>query len=146
MIYIEYEEYKNQYLKLQDSFNHFLTEKERLLTKTLPNAIRYDKDNLHTEPDGNPLEDYVIALDEKKIDENLDRIRKLLEDRKLLLECKEMELRSSRNPYDRIYTMRFLNGYGIKRICSEMNYSRAQVYRKLSNIKKKKNMRQNETK
>ena len=138
MIYLEYESYKRKYLDLQEQFNEFLLEKERILTKTMPKAIRYDKDLTTTGvPDDNPLESYVMELERSKVDVHLDHIRKLLEDRKMLLDAKEKELRASFNQYDRVYTMRYLDGYGIKRICTEMNFSRAQIYRILDEIKKK---------
>lgn len=138
MIYLEYESYKRKYLDLQEQFNHFLLEKERILTKTLPKAIRYDKDLTTTGvPDDNPLESYVMELERSKVDIHLDQIRGILEDRKMLLDAKEKELRASHNQYDRVYTMRYLDGLGIKRICIDMNYSRAQVYRILDEIKKK---------
>lgn len=137
MIYIEYEQYRCKYLDLQEQFNHFLTEKERILTKTLPNAIRYDKDKTSSSLDGNPLEDYVIELEESKVDESLDRIRQLLEDRERLLQLKERELRMSQDVYDRIYRMKYLDCMGINKIAKIMHYSRSQVYRILENIKKR---------
>lgn len=137
MIYIEYEQYRCKYLDLQEQFNHFLTEKERILTKTLPNAIRYDKDKTSSSLDGNPLEDYVIELEESKVDESLDRIRQLLEDRERLLHLKEKELRMSQDAYDRIYRMKYLDCMGINKIAKIMHYSRSQVYRILENIKKR---------
>lgn len=137
MIYIEYEQYRCKYLDLQEQFNHFLTEKERILTKTLPNAIRYDKDKTSVSMDGNPLEDYVIELEESKVDESLDRIRQLLEDRERLLHLKEKELRMSQDAYDRIYRMKYLDCMGINKIAKIMHYSRSQVYRILETIKKR---------
>lgn len=137
MIYIEYEQYRCKYLDLQEQFNHFLTEKERILTRTLPNAIRYDKDKTSSSLDGNPLEDYVIELEESKVDESLDRIRQLLEDRERLLQLKEKELRMSQDVYDRIYRMKYLDCMGINKIAKIMHYSRSQVYRILENIKKR---------
>ena len=137
MIYIEYEQYRCKYLDLQEQFNHFLTEKERILTKTLPNAIRYDKDKTSSSLDGNPLEDYVIELEESKVDESLDRIRQLLEDRERLLQLKEKELRMSQDVYDRIYRMKYLDCMGTNKIAKIMHYSRSQVYRILENIKKR---------
>ena len=89
MIYLEYEEYRAKFLDLQEQFNHILTEKERLFTRALPNAIRYDKEHVQCTNDSNPLEDYACALDEKRIDEHLGRLRQLLEDRERLLKMKE---------------------------------------------------------
>ena len=143
MVFVEYERCRIRYLEFQERFAEILLEKERLFTKTQPNAIRYDKETVQTSIDGNPLESYVIALDAEHIDEQLKVLRQNLTDWKFLLECKETELRASREIIDRVYVMRFLEGFGITRICRNINYSRAQVYRVLDRIKK---LRQNETK
>lgn len=137
MIYPEYELYKSKYLNLQEQFNMVLTEKERLITKLLPNATTYDKDNGSGAPSDNPLEDYVISLEEEMIDAKLDRLRPLLEDRKTLLESKEQELRVSGDCHDKIYRMKYLDGYGINRIAKIMHYSKSQVYRILEKIDKR---------
>ena len=77
MIYLDYEMYRLKYLELQEQFNAFLTEKERLFTKTQPNAIRYDKEKVQVPFGCNVLEEYVISLDETKIDEKLDKLRQI---------------------------------------------------------------------
>lgn len=138
MVYPEFELYKARYLSLQEQFNVILTEKERLITKTMPSAITYDKDKTSASPSDNPLEDYVISLEEKQIDIKLDKIGTLLELRKKLLECKEQELRLSPDKYDRIYKYRFIEGMGVKKISRIMGYSRAQIYKDLEKIKKNK--------
>ena len=137
MVYPEYELYKSKYLNLQEQFNMILMEKERLITKLLPNATTYDKDNTSSAPSDNPLEDYVISLEEQQIDMKLDRLRPLLEDRKRLLDFKEQELRLSSNRYDRLYKYRILDGMGVNKISRIMGYSRAQIYKDLDKIMKK---------
>ena len=147
MVYLDYEIYKTKYLDLQEQFNEILLEKEFLITKTMPKAIRYDKDITTTGvPDDNPLETYVEKLEDSKIDERLDMIRGLIDDRKRLLDLKEIELRASQDKFDKLYVYRFLNGYGIGRICKLMCYSRSQVYKMLNIIQKKCKMKQNATK
>ena len=137
MIYPEYEQYKARYNDLQNIFASFLLEKESLFTKTLPNAIRYDKDRVQSSIDGNMLESYVIKLEDSRIDEKLDHVRQTLKDWEILLDAKERDLRKSQDKYDRIYTFKYLDGYGIKKICKIMNYSRAQTYRMIGQIEKK---------
>lgn len=138
MVYLDYEIYKTKYLDLQEQFNEILLEKEFLITKTMPKAIRYDKDITTTGvPDDNPLETYVEKLEDSKIDERLDMIRGLIDDRKRLLELKEIELRASQDLYDKVYRMKYLDGYGINRIAKILHYSRAQIYRIYGEINKK---------
>ena len=82
-------------MELQKRFDAVLTEKERLFTKTQPNAITYDKDHVQMSHDGNVLEDYVIALETGEIDKKIDNLRGLLDDRGKLLRLKEEELRKT---------------------------------------------------
>ena len=134
MIYPEYESCKIKVSELQNQFDKLLTEKERIFSKALPNAIRYDKENVQTSGGVNALEEYVIELDEKQIDEKLNQIRTLLEDRIKLLEMKEKELFKSQELHDKIYRMRFVEGCGIKKISKILNYSKAHVYRIIDEI------------
>lgn len=136
MVYLEYERVKMSCISTKNRFAHLLLEKERILTETLPNAIRYDKDNVQTSIEGNLLDNYVIEMDEKGIDKRLAKLRQSLKDWEILLEFMERRLRSSKEIPDRIYVMRHLDGYGIKRICKEINYSRSQIYRILDKIEK----------
>ena len=84
---------------------------------------------------------FDIALTEKEklleYDESLNTLRQLLEDRKLLLEMKETELRKSQDRYDKIYVYRFVDGYGINKVARTLNYSKSQVYRILDQIQKR---------
>ena len=137
MIYLDYEMYRIIYLDLQEKFNNVLMEKERLFTKTQPNAIRYDKEKVQVPVGFNVMEEYVISLDEKKIDEQLNGLRQVLDDREKLLIMKEKELRKSQDKNDRIYVYRYLDGYGINRIARSLSYSKSQVYRILGDIKKR---------
>ena len=146
MDYLEYERYRSKYNAMQERFAQILLEKERLFTNTLPSGIRYDKDKVQHSVDGNPLEEYVCQMDEKQIDETLDQMRKTIKDWEMLLEVKERELRKSLSMPDRIYTCRYLDGYGIGKIASSLNYSKSQVYRILRMIEKRcDKMRQNAT-
>ena len=129
MVYLEYEAYKERFIEAQRIFNDALLEKEKLFTMTQPNAIRYDKDKVQSCPSGSILDNYVIALEEQKIDEKLETFRQLLEDREKLLMLKESDLRKSHDKFDRIYVCRFLEGMNIKKIARVLNYSQSQVYR-----------------
>ena len=137
MTYLEFVSYKVKYDDLQERFAQILLEKERLFTKTLPNAIRYDREQVQCSVDGNPLEEYVVSLDEEKIDEKLSKLRESLKDWEILMDLREKELRKSHSIPDRIYVMRFIDGYGINRIANTINYSKSQVYRITRQIEKR---------
>ena len=144
MVYPEYEEYKRKYQYFLNRFNQILSRKEDMLMKTLPSAIRYDKDHVQSSPSSNVLDEYVIALDESQIDSELAKVKELIEDRGRLLDLKEKQLRDSAEINDKIYVMKYLDGYGIGKISKILNYSRSQVYRVLDKIQKRcDKMRQN---
>lgn len=147
MIYQEYEQIKIKYDEAQERFANLLMEKEKLFTDTFPRGITYDKDKVQSMPNSNPLEKYVVTLDEKQIDVKIDHLRQLIKDWEILLDFKEKEIRKSQSAPDRIYTMKYLDGMGIKKIAGMMNYSRSQVHRILTKIDiYLEKMRQNATK
>ena len=143
--YIEYERIKIKYTALQEQFAHILLEKERLYTKTLPSAIRYDKEKVLSTIDGNPLEEFVINVEDKALDEKINRFRQLLQDWAVLLEIKEGELRKSKDIYNRIYVLKYLDNYSVSRIAKVLHYERTQIYRKLKQMWKRCNKMQQET-
>jgi len=137
VIYLEYESFRVKYRNLQEKYDEVLTEKEKLLTKAMPSATRYDKESVKCNSNGNPNEDYVISLEEQKIDEKLEKLEKLLSDRERLISMKERELRKSSDLYDRIYLMKVIDGLGFDKIAQKIDRSRAQVYRMYEQIKKR---------
>lgn len=140
MIYLEFEKYRDKFLSVQQIFNNVLIEQEQLFTRTQPNAIRYDKEKVSGGGGGNMLENYVISLEDRQIHEKLSMLRQLLDDREKLLRQKESELRQSTNKYDKIYVLKYLDGYSISRVADKLNYSKSQIYRMLGKMNK---MRQN---
>lgn len=137
MLYIEYERCKDIYIELQAKYEAVMLEKERLFTKVMPNAINYDKEDIQTSIGSNMLEEYILALEKNKVDERLESIKSMLDDRQRLLYMKEQALRNSPDKYDRLYVFRYLEGMGIKQIMRKMYLSRAQVYRLLDDIRRK---------
>ena len=136
MIYQDYEKAYDQYIKAQEWFEQALQEQERLITRTLPRAIRYDKQQAQRSDDVNPLDDYVIEKEEKRIDKKIARSRKLLEARLKILEMKEKDLRKSQHHLDKIYVLYHLEGHTPSQVANALNYSMAQVYRYINKLKK----------
>jgi len=137
MVYLEYERLKAKYRRIQEQYDEVLTEHERLFTKTLPKAITYDKDCVQSSPSADMMVNYVISEEEKGIDEQMRKLKRILRERRRLLFAKEEELRMSKNKYDVIYTLKFLDGFGVNKIAITLNYSVPQVYRMVKNIKKR---------
>lgn len=134
--YIDYESYLVRYEHIQAQFVRVLLEKEKLLTRTLPCAIRYDKDKVQNTIDDNPLEDYVISAEEQELDIKIARLRRHLEDWRVLMDVKEEELRKSQVLIDRVYAMRYLDGIGVNKMCRILHYEKTRIYELLTEIAK----------
>ena len=132
-VYVVYEDFKNKYFESQNKYDEILREKEYLFSKTQPKAARTDKIIISTSPT-NVFDEYLVVKEKKKIDQRLEEIKTIVEDRSKLLKLKEIELRHSKNIWDRIYTMRYLDNLNIYKISFVLNYSQSQVYRKLERI------------
>lgn len=135
MIYEQYNEYKNKYYEAQQKYNEILNEKETIFAITQPKSTTYDKERVTGGSPSNSFDDYLVLKEEQQIDQRLEVIKSILEDRAKLLKLKEEELRHSTNIQDRIYTYRYLDKMKIHKICRLAGYSEAQVYRILKTIK-----------
>ena len=133
-VYVIYEDFKNKYFESQNKYDEILREKEYLFSKTQPKAARTDKIIISTSPT-NVFDEYLVVKEKKKIDQRLEEIKTIVEDRSKLLKLKEIELRHSKNIWDRIYTLRYLDNLHVKEIATALNYSKIQIYRKISIIK-----------
>ena len=134
--YTDYESYLVRYEHIQVQFVRVLLEKEKLLTRTLPSAIRYDKDKVQNTIDDNPLEDYVISVEEKELDIKIARLRRHLDDWRVLMDVKEGELRKSQVLIDRVYVMKYLDGLSVNKICRILHYEKTRIYELLTEIAK----------
>ncbi len=135
-IYITYEEYKKKYYEVQMLYNNILEEKEKLFAKTQPQSTKFDKINVDGGRPSNSFDDYLIIKEKKQIDKRLEEIKIISNDRKMLLEEKESELRKSKEWIDKVYVYKYLDNIKVKKIIHLIPYEEAQVYRMLDEIKK----------
>ncbi len=135
MIYTIYEEYKNKYYDTQREYDIILTEKEKLFMLTQPSAVKFDKEPVSGGIVDNMFERYLILKEEKKIDQRLEEIKSILDDRERLLKLKEQELRESTNVQDKIYKYRYIDKLKVYKIAKLVGYSEPQIYRILKAIR-----------
>ena len=136
MLYIVYEEYKLKFYEAQQQYNDILNEKEKLFVKTQPKATTFDKERVDGGNRRNSFDDYVIIKEKKQIDQRLNEIKSILDDREKLLKLKEEELKASKHIYDRIYVYRYMNRLTGKKIANLIPCGDATVFRILKKIKK----------
>jgi hypothetical protein len=135
-VYKDYEIYKKLYYSMQNTYNKLLLEKERLFTKTLPDAIRYDFESVAGGKSENEFDEYMSALEDSKIDQRIQEAKQLLFERERLLLIKEKELRQSKDKYDVVYRMKYLDEIKPASIALALSYSESQIYRILDKIQK----------
>ena len=135
MIYEIYEEYKNKYYDTQNEYEKVLTEKEKLFMMTQPSSVKFDKGVVSGGITDNTFEKYLILKEEKKIDQRLEEIKSILDDREKLLKLKEQELRASTSVQDKIYKYRYLDKLKVFKIAKLVGYSEPQIYRILKTIR-----------
>lgn len=135
MVFLDYERAKIKYYKAQEWLDEALNEQEKLMTRTMPSAINYQKPVVQNSPDGNVFDDYLIAKEEKKVKRKIAQRRQLLEDRERLLILKEKELRKSHDKMDIVYVNWKIDGQSPEAISEALHYSKSQVYRMIGGIK-----------
>ena len=135
MIYIEYEEYKNKYYESQKKYNDILNEKEVLFAMTQPKTMKYDSEPVNGGVHNNVFDEYLVLKEKKNIDQRLNEIRTILNDRERLLKLKEEELKNSTNIHDKIYQFRYIDKMKVYKISRLTNYSEPQIYRILKEIR-----------
>lgn len=137
MIYPEYDLYLWQYRATLRTYNDVLLKKEELFQNTQAKAISYDKDKVSGGVPSNTLETYITKKEELKIDETLEEVKSILDDRESLLKAKEQELRASNHLHDKVYCMRYIDFMSPYKIAEKLNYSKSEIYRILDKINKK---------
>ena len=103
---------------------------------TQPSAVKFDKEPVGGGITENIFERYLILKEEKKIDQRLEEIKSILDDRERLLKLKEQELRASTDVQDKIYMYRYIDKLKVYKIAKMVGYSEPQIYRILKVIRR----------
>lgn len=135
MLYVEYNQLKAKYSEAQRHYDEILSEKEQLFARTQPTGVNFEKERTSGGANVNVFDTYIIAKERARLDERLNEIKDILNDRKRLLDLKESELRASKNWHDIIYKLRYIDNLSITKIENRLPYSRAQIWRILKKIK-----------
>lgn len=140
MLYLDYKRYQLKYLEAQEAVNAILDERTVLFQKTQPKSSISETERVDGGTRVNKVEEYVIALEQRHINERLAEAKLIMMERRDMLQQKEAELRASKSIYDVIYVLKWLDGMRTKDIADEIAYSEAQVYRIIKKIRKNINM------
>lgn len=134
-LFIEYELLKRECKLAKREYDKSLEKKAEYYYSVLPGANDTSKELIKTECTNDKFLNYTIRIQE--IDSEIDVRKNLYGNLSYRLKLKEIELRNSKELLDRIYTYRYLDRYKVNKIARLVEYSRAQLYRKLDEIDKK---------
>lgn len=143
-LYLEHRKQYLSYLEAQKKLEDIINEYEIILAKVQPKSSLAEHEREFSKeailpPSGkkvNKAEEYAIAMEQRKIRERLSDAKLILQERFNLLDLKEQEIRKSRDIYNRIYTLKWIDGMKAETIIEETGYSRSQVYNIVRHITK----------
>lgn len=142
-IYLEHRKYFIAYQHALKAVERIVDEREQLLAKVQPKSslAEHEREFMKSNPPTggqfiNKVEEYVIEAEQRKIKERLEEAKAIMTERHGLLMQKENELRKSRDIYNTIYTMKWVDGQKTETIVRETGYSRSQVYAIIGHITK----------
>ena len=129
MLFKEYDKARRKCEKAQAIYQSVIDEQETLFTRTQPNAIRYDKDNVLSSVKGDNLDDYIIEKEKKLIDSKIANAKELVKEREIALDYLQEKLRESKKVADKVYTYKYLDFERVDDISERLQVSKAQIYR-----------------
>ena len=134
MLYVDYEKMWEVIRKQEKELFDLINKRDELFTMTQPKSTTFDKELVDSSHQSNTLEKYVIK--EEQITLRINQLNKSIDDRYQALNRKREELRLSKNIYDRIYYLKYIEKLNIYKIATLVNYERTSVWRHLKKIEK----------
>lgn len=134
MLYIDYEKMWEVIRKQEKELFELMNARDELFTMTQPKATKFDKELVDSSHQSNTLETYVVK--EEQCTLRINQLNKSIDDRYQALNRKREELRLSKNIYDRIYYLKYIEKMNIYKIAILVGYERTSVWRHLKKIEK----------
>ena len=143
-LYLEHRKRYLEFVAAQHTVEQIINEYETIASRIMPkSALAEHEREFSAEtilpPSGarvNKAEEYTIAMQRARIEERLAAAKTILQERAGLLEIKEAELRKSRDIYNLVYLLKWVDGLKADAIVQETGYSRSQVYSILKHLRK----------
>lgn len=144
MYYLEYHHLLKKYKQAENNYYNALDKQNKLLYNVLPHAVENKEviNHLNQISYDTSLIDYADKI--KDVDNLVNETRNTKDMLAYELKDKEKKLRQSKDIYDKVYVLKWMEHKKPKYFCRSIGYSRRQVYRFIDEIKK--NMAQNGTK
>ena len=143
-LYLEHRRAYLLYVQAQEAYERIINEYEVIAQRIEPRSPlaeherEFSKEAILPPAGGkiNKAEEYVIALQQARIKERLSAAKVVMQERFDLLSIKEQELRKSRDIYNLVYRLKWVDGLKADAIVQETGYSRSQIYNIIGHITK----------
>ena len=142
-LYLEHYKYNLAYQIALKNVEKIIDEREEVMSRVQPRSplAEHEREFMKSNPQTgggyvNKVEEYVIELDQRKIKERLEEAKAIMNERYDILMRKETELRKSKDIYNVIYTMYWVDGMKADALVVNTGYSRSQVYNIIKQIGK----------
>lgn len=118
-------------------YDALLREREELFSRTQPQGIRYDRDKVISSPSGDPFGMYISEMERTGLTKRIETAKAIMADYREIRDEREQALRKSKDLYDKIFRMRYLDHLKPLYIARRIGYSKSEIYRKIDSIEKK---------
>lgn len=143
-LYLEHRKAYVLYLQALKAYENIINEYDLLFQRIQPKSALAEHEREFSNetilpPSGarvSKAEEYVIAAEQARISERLQAAKTILRERAEILEYKDKELRRSRDIYNQIYTLKWVDGLKADAIIQCTGYSRSQIYNIIGHITK----------
>lgn len=146
MIYLDYLDIQHKYILSLQEVDKILNEKELLFQRTQPKSPVTDIERVSGGSPENKIETYIVELERKKIDERLRKAKEIMHDRHDLYLLSLEDLKRSKDKYDMVFVLKWIEGKNARDISRLLHYSESHVYRMINKIRKRTKMIENEKK
>ena len=135
--YFEYYKAELEVRLAVEEVRSVLDEKTLIFQRTQPSSPILDSERVDGGKQINKNDAFIIELEQKHIQDRLNKANEILDERMKALENEKVILSNSKQLQDRIYYLKYVKGLSPKAISKELIYSEAHIYRILRQIKKR---------
>lgn len=130
----EFDGIERGYKAARQLLRELLERDDELFQRTQPGAIRYDQDKVQSSGGEDKLLAYVAQRQAEHLDDRIRIARLHVTEWEEYRMRSLQELRRSRNPEDRVYVLRMVDGLSVRKVARLVGYDKRHVYRILKKM------------
>ncbi len=133
--YIAFVMAQDKYLSDLELYDALVEEKERIWLATQPHPADMSAERVDGGRLPSMMDDYMVRMEKAGIDHRLIDMAQIIAKRDAIKDKWLKELQKSNNLYDRIYNLKFVEGWKNSRIARYLSYDERSIRRHIKKIK-----------